>query len=281
MSMGERWEVVIDFESFAGKSLYLKNFFKTEADVAYAATNQVMRFDIGTTVTDNSNNGPLPAAYNPLPVSTAKYDLQKPDHKFHFDYRGEWTINGVTFNDVKNRILAAPPRGTTQLWQLSTSRGWSHPIHLHLVDFKVVARTGGSRTSVLEYEKAGMKDVVLLGEGETVWVLAKYAPWEGVYMFHCHNLVHEDHAMMAVFNVSSLEGFNYPANNLKFIDPLDPRFRARPWAQEVETLDLVKGTVLPAFAGLGAYDDIEGVEKALDAFVTTATGLKDDKPVRK
>jgi FtsP/CotA-like multicopper oxidase with cupredoxin domain len=23
--------------------------------------------------------------------------------------------------------------------------------------------------------------------------VARYAPWEGVYMFHCHNLIHEDH----------------------------------------------------------------------------------------
>lgn len=41
-------------------------------------------------------------------------------------------------------------------------------------------------------ESAGLKDVVWLGRNEVVLVEAHYAPWNGVYMFHCHNLIHED-----------------------------------------------------------------------------------------
>ena len=46
----------------------------------------------------------------------------------------------------------------------------------------------------------GPKDVVSVGENETVRVLARF---EGVgkYMIHCHNLVHEDHDMMSQFEV--------------------------------------------------------------------------------
>lgn len=56
----------------------------------------------------------------------------------------------------------------------------------------------------------------MLGDNEAVTVLAKYAvsisfdslvfmqfftnrtlqPWDGVYMFHCHNTIHEDHDMV-------------------------------------------------------------------------------------
>ena len=36
-------------------------------------------------------------------------------------------------------------------------------------------------------------------------VIANFAPWSGVYMFHCHNLVHEDHDMMAAFNISDVD----------------------------------------------------------------------------
>jgi bilirubin oxidase len=86
MSMADRWEIVIDFAPYAGKSLFLKNYFVTQADVAYNSTNQVMKFNVGTMVTDNTNNGPLPAAYNPLPVPAAK-DLSKPDHIFRFERR--------------------------------------------------------------------------------------------------------------------------------------------------------------------------------------------------
>jgi bilirubin oxidase len=88
----------------------------------------------------------------------------------------------------RSRILAKPARGATEIWQLENhSGGWSHPVHIHLVDFQVISRTDGKRP-VLPYEAAGLKDVVLLGTNEKVQVLAKYAPWDGVYMFHCHNL---------------------------------------------------------------------------------------------
>ncbi|OZJ01355.1 hypothetical protein BZG36_05703, partial [Bifiguratus adelaidae] len=44
----------------------------------------VMKFNVGTRVTDNTNNGVLPATFNPLPVPQSK-DLSKPDHIFRFE----------------------------------------------------------------------------------------------------------------------------------------------------------------------------------------------------
>lgn len=95
---------------------------------------------------------------------------------------------------MNNRVLAKPPQGTVELWELVYASAGNdfHPIHIHLVDFQVISRTGGSR-GVLPYESAGLKDIVLLEPGETVKVLAYYGDWAGVYMFHCHNLIHEDH----------------------------------------------------------------------------------------
>jgi FtsP/CotA-like multicopper oxidase with cupredoxin domain len=49
--------------------------------------------------------------------------------------------------------------------------------------------------------KTQAKDVVYVGENETVQVIAKFGPPQGKYMIHCHNLVHEDHDMMAQFRV--------------------------------------------------------------------------------
>jgi hypothetical protein len=40
---------------------------------------------------------------------------------------------------------------------------------------------------VLPYEKVALKDVVWLDTGETVRVIARYAPWDGLYMFHCES----------------------------------------------------------------------------------------------
>ena len=66
---------------------------------------------------------------------------------------------------------------------------------MHLVDFRVISRTG---RGVEPYEAAGLKDVVWLGKNEVVKVEAHYAPWNGVYMFHCHN-----RAFLALLTLSS------------------------------------------------------------------------------
>ena len=158
----------------------------------------------------------------------------------------------MTFSDVKNRILAKPPRGKVELWQLENhSRDASHPVHMHLVDFQIVKRTGGRRP-VLDYEQAALKDVVLLGVGEKVQVLAKYTPWDGVYMFHCHNLIHEDHDMMAVFNVSVLEDFGY-GEKTRFLDPMEEKWRPKKESVETAGREVVEGTLLPMFAETEGY----------------------------
>jgi FtsP/CotA-like multicopper oxidase with cupredoxin domain len=86
ISVAERWEIVVDFAPFAGKSIFMKNFFVTQADTPFQNTNQVMKFNVGTVVTDQTNNGPLPAAFEPLPVPPAK-DLAHPDHIFEFEHK--------------------------------------------------------------------------------------------------------------------------------------------------------------------------------------------------
>ncbi|KAG9245673.1 hypothetical protein BJ878DRAFT_500503 [Calycina marina] len=60
-------------------------------------------------------------------------------------------------------------------------------------------------------------------------MLANYAPWAGVYMFHCHNLVHEGHDMMGTFNVTGVDlmAFVHP-DKVKFTDPMTTLIHAKP-----------------------------------------------------
>jgi FtsP/CotA-like multicopper oxidase with cupredoxin domain len=68
-----------------------------------------------------------------------------------------------------NRALvdgADPAAGAVEIWELSnTSGGWFHPVHIHLVDFKVLSRRGGSGR--VEAWERGPKDVVYVGEAES------------------------------------------------------------------------------------------------------------------
>ncbi len=38
-------------------------------------------------------------------------------------------------------------------------------------------------------------------DGDTVEIVARFGPYRGKYVFHCHNLEHEDMMMMANFEV--------------------------------------------------------------------------------
>lgn len=115
----------------------------------------------------------------------------------------------------------------------NTTDGWSYPIHVHHVDFGILQRSGthvfdSAPRNVQPYERDELKDVVWLGKEEKVWVEVRYSPWEGVYMFHCHNLVHEDDDMMATFNVTGLIGWGAMGyRDEDFIDPMEGRFRVR------------------------------------------------------
>lgn len=177
--MAERWEIIIDFTAFKGQTIDMMNMRDVGADEDYAATDKVMRFTIGSTITDLTNNGATPANLRTLPFPPSKTTI---DRTFKFERsNGEWQINGVTFSDIKNRILAKPQRGVLEVWELeNSSGGWSHPIHIHLIDFRVISRTGGKR-AVQPYEAEALKDVVWLGPNEKVKVLARWAPWDGVY----------------------------------------------------------------------------------------------------
>ena len=120
---------------------------------------------------------------------------------------GEWVINNRTWEDVVRSnftlALATTNKNDVETWELrNPSGGWHHPIHVHLVDFKILSRNGQPAQA---YEH-GPKDVVFLGENETIKLLIKFDGGFGKYMMHCHNLVHEDHDMMGQFVV--LNGAN-------------------------------------------------------------------------
>ncbi|KAF1968972.1 oxidase cueO precursor [Bimuria novae-zelandiae CBS 107.79] len=261
ISMAERWEVVIDFSAYKGQNITLKNARDVQADEDFNSTDKVMRFVVGTTVSSQAGNGDLPAKLRDVPFPPSKTGV---DRHFKFERtNGEWKVNGVTFSDINNRILAKPPRGAIEIWELENGGGgWSHPVHIHLIDFQIISRTGGR--SVLNYEKEALKDVVLLGTSETVRVIARYAPWDGVYMFHCHNLIHEDHDMMAAFNVTSLADWGYPETT-KFIDPMEQRWRSKDYDDSAFTEQGVQDRLFE-FYKLDAYAHVNEVEAALESY---------------
>ena len=192
IAQAERFDVIIDFSKYrAGTKVTLKN------RLGSGKTADIMQFRV---VRKEKEESTIPkrlsdmSEFESLDESSA--DLTR---RFVFAREGEhdgmqvWTINGKVFNPA--RMDARPRLGSTEIWELTS--GPSHPVHLHLVDFKVLSRNG----SKPQPTDAGWKDTVDLTTGERARVIARFSGYRGRYVFHCHNLEHEDMMMMANFEV--------------------------------------------------------------------------------
>jgi FtsP/CotA-like multicopper oxidase with cupredoxin domain len=120
---------------------------------------------------------------------------------FEFDRRhGAWTINGQLAGDFDHPI-ASPRRGQPEIWRLvNKSGGWWHPIHVHSELFHVLRRNG-LLPPLSERDGMARRDTILLKSNETVDVFLEFRDFLGPFSLHCHNMEHEDMAMMARFDV--------------------------------------------------------------------------------
>lgn len=83
----------------------------------------------------------------------------------------------------------------------------AHPIHLHGQQFQVLSRSlSGDDAGDYETVKEGLitsgfKDTVLLMPGEKIRLIKPFEDFRGRFMYHCHNLEHEDLGMMREFEI--------------------------------------------------------------------------------
>jgi spore coat protein A len=200
--MAERYEIVIDFAKYPpGTRVVLKNT-NPKNNISYPNIDKIMAFDVTDEAFDPSDNEIPAALYPDNPVMNLQPSQSVATRRLELERKhGLWTINGVTWDDIVasnfTKVLGRPVKDTVEIWELvNKSGGWQHPLHIHLVDFKILDRNG---KPPFAYEK-GPKDVAYLGENETVRVIMRFEGC-GKYMVHCHNLVHEDHDMMTQYEV--------------------------------------------------------------------------------
>ena len=120
-------------------------------------------------------------------------------------------INGRSFS--MNEIAFDVARGAVEIWSIGNPKlGMPHPMHMHGFSFQVLERLNSPPqvSSAARFGKGrtvsdlGWKDTVLVWPGETVRIAIDFAhdfPGNQTYLFHCHNLEHEDAGMMINFRV--------------------------------------------------------------------------------
>jgi FtsP/CotA-like multicopper oxidase with cupredoxin domain len=119
----------------------------------------------------------------------------------------QWSINGRIFQmqDVaKDEIVSL---GSMEIWEFNNTGGgmmhmmnMPHPIHLHGKSFRIIERRGVRHSG---YVDEGWKDTVLLMPGERIRILVRFDDYPGLFLYHCHNLEHEDMGMMRNYFVKA------------------------------------------------------------------------------
>jgi FtsP/CotA-like multicopper oxidase with cupredoxin domain len=179
--------------------------------------------------------------FNKIAASTAINKQNPRTFKFYMDHM-EWTINGNTWEPREATEQETVKLNTTEIWELVNSGGgmmgggmmggdgmmgngemmggndegsgmgnmmqMPHPIHIHQVQFNILERdTSEMDTTVWNSIKEGFidegwQDTVLLMPGMKIKIIMRFEDYKGLFVYHCHNLEHEDMGMMRNFRIT-------------------------------------------------------------------------------
>jgi FtsP/CotA-like multicopper oxidase with cupredoxin domain len=220
MAVAERGDLIVDFKKiadrFGAKRLILENRLEqlngqgpTGRILPAGKGDALMEFQIGDVVPDDSFD-PEPVSFPNVPatagdavfapISLPDISAVKPriTRTFEFDRQdGQWIVNDKFMDCTVFRFQFE--RDTAERWIIKGGGGWSHPVHIHFEEFRILSRNGRAvRPGNVEFAR---KDVVEL-HGDDIELLVRFRDMVGGYPVHCHNTVHEDHQMMMLFKVS-------------------------------------------------------------------------------
>ena len=224
----ERFDVIIDFSGFEGKSFSLIN----DAPAPYTMGGQYLAEDVmlfkvtkSLSVEDTSSLPDTLVPFEPLnPTYATRERLLLVSEKERPSDR--YVIIGLLGNARWHEPITEDPKaGSTEIWSFINTTGDVHPLHVHLVQFHVLNRqtfdvpiyqqTGKlvftSRPMAPESnERPARKDTIKSYPGYVTRVIMRFdlphgAPvlpgQELLYVWHCHILEHEDNEMMRPYKV--------------------------------------------------------------------------------
>ncbi len=226
----KRREVIVDFTRYLdgspttkGDVIYLTNVMKMPTGRMWSNSSRflpdpaykvpVLKIVIGDDAPDDSE---IPAAMRELPPLPRDWKTLMDNRSIFEVQRGsaggelEWLINGAPFvpetvaKSLKNKAGKTPwasqKKDSFNLWEIRNGGGgWVHPFHLHMEEHRTVMRNGKDVTSAgtaAHPDDLSREDLVALDPGESVIIYRGFRDFVGPYVAHCHNLAHEDHAMM-------------------------------------------------------------------------------------
>jgi FtsP/CotA-like multicopper oxidase with cupredoxin domain len=215
LSVAKRVDIIVDFSKIAASRIYLVN--RLEQVNGRGPTGKILtpgtpvvQINIGNKAPDYSRD---PADGKPFYLRA----LPDPDFAalfaraakaktrvFRFERgNGAWQINGKFFDE--NVVNANPAQESEEVWVFQNGGGgWAHPIHAHFEECRVLSHNGvpvQPNTSIDGYVAYSRGDVLPLMINEEYRCFSRFRDMKGRYVMHCHNVVHEDHAMMIRYDI--------------------------------------------------------------------------------
>lgn len=185
MAPAERYDVIIDFADVpVGGRIRIVN------RLGSGRTRDVMAFRVARKITDDSRiprvlSKDLPTWHRADAARVREMSFRA--GRMHSGHG--WLIDGKPFDPARSDVTVR--FGDIEVWRLVADV--HHPVHLHLVGFRVLTRGGGQPLP----QDTGLKDTISLRPGESAEIITRFDGYRGRYLFHCHNAEHEDMGMMA------------------------------------------------------------------------------------
>ncbi len=153
-------------------------------------------------------------------IAQSNANNQDNPRTFHFAFEHmEWVINGETFEMNEVADWEKVKLNTTEVWEfvnggdgggmgmMGNMMQMPHPVHIHGLQFQIINRDisgvdHASWQSVKDgFLDKGWQDTFLLLPGMKTRVIMRFKDFTGKYIYHCHNLEHEDMGMMRNFEI--------------------------------------------------------------------------------
>lgn len=118
--------------------------------------------------------------------------------------QGRGYINGVSFEGMERSWQLHSVMGTYEVWEIVNQSGMDHPFHQHVNAVQVLSVSGGDPALAPLYGTLpAWKDTVNIPKWGKATLLVPIMDYDGMTMFHCHIVEHEDIGMMGVWHIGS------------------------------------------------------------------------------
>lgn len=183
------------------------------ASMPNGAEFNILRVRVDREVRDNT---PMPQHLSVIPRYRLDDAVNRQDpREIGIAMQGmmNWTLNGRVFEMdgvADNEVVKL---NTLEVWDfVNQATGMSamvHPMHIHGVQFQILERKIAPQFDAVwqsvraGYVDDGWKDTVLLWPGERARLLMRFEDYTGLFMYHCHNLEHEDLGLMRNYRIQA------------------------------------------------------------------------------